>query len=292
MAKRRRDNIKKRGQSIEEPFVAHRRSLMESPAWRALNIAERRLLDRLELEILSNGGNRANGSLEVSYEQFHASRVRRDSIRSALDVTIALGLVVITEQGHGGRSSRRGSKYKLTYLSAPVQGGLDLYAPTDEWRSITAADAKRILAQVKPPKRDATRTRNATETRFFPAPQNGGSSPLKTGVENGTFHPSKRGSKRHFPPLKTGVSSISCYEGHTSDAADTKANGHDSHPTTDAERMALKEAWPGVTPIEVMLPSGPATLWLPDYIQFEGTIMMPVETPDGVVHVPVSRSRH
>jgi hypothetical protein len=38
--------------------------------------------------------------------------------------------------------------------------------------------------------------------------------------------------------------------------------------------------------------AGPATLWLPDYIHFEGTIVMPVETPDRIVNIPVSRSRH
>jgi hypothetical protein len=35
--------------------------------------------------------------------------------------------------------------------------------------------------------------------------------------------------------------------------------------------MALKQAWPGVTPIEGKLPPlGPPTLWLPEYVELEG----------------------
>jgi hypothetical protein len=49
----------------------------------------------------------------------------------------------------------------------------------------------------------------------------------------------------------------------------------------------------GGTLIPVMLPKGPATLWLPDSVEFEGEVLIRVETSDGdVVAVPVSRSLH
>jgi hypothetical protein len=205
-----RDSVKKRGTTIEGQFIGHRRNLLESPVWRALGIAERRLLDRLELEILRNGGNRANGSLEVSYDQFYASGVRKDDIRPALDMVTAFGLLVTTEQGH----FKKGSRYKLTYLPAPIPGGVEIYGPTDEWRLIEASDVKRILAEAKKAaaiqKAAATAARTTAKTRLFSAPQGEDASPLKVrGVATPSPPSIPRDTNGHSSPSRRGVSSIS-----------------------------------------------------------------------------------
>jgi hypothetical protein len=211
----KRGSIKKRGLTIEGQFIGHRRNLLESPVWRALGIAERRLLDRLELEILRNGGNRANGSLEVSYEQFYASGVRKDGIRPALDMVTAFGLLVTTEQGRGGNAEhRKGSKYRLTYLSAPIPGGVEIYGPTDEWRLIEASDVKRILAEIKKAaatqKAAATAARKAVKTSLGPTPQTGGDPPLSVRGGLSSFPPlTVRGANGNSRPSRWGVSSIS-----------------------------------------------------------------------------------
>jgi hypothetical protein len=211
----KRGSIKKRGLTIEGQFIGHRRDLLESPVWRALSIAERRLLDRLELEILRNGGNRANGSLEVSYGQFYASGVRKDGIRPALDMVTAFGLLVTIERGRGGNAEhRKGSKYRLTYLPAPIPGGVEIYGPTDQWRLIEASDVKRILAEMKKAaatqKAAATAARKAAKTSLGPTPRNGGDPPLTMRGGLSSFPPlTVRGSNGNSRPSRRGVSSIS-----------------------------------------------------------------------------------
>jgi hypothetical protein len=66
----------KRRNKISGQFTGHLVEMRESPAWWVLNLAERRLLDRLELEHSHHGGVE-NGRLIVTYGDFVKARISR-----------------------------------------------------------------------------------------------------------------------------------------------------------------------------------------------------------------------
>ena len=57
-------------------FIAHPRAMVESPAMRALSLAARKALDRIEIEHMNHGGAQ-NGQLPVTYRDFEAWGIRR-----------------------------------------------------------------------------------------------------------------------------------------------------------------------------------------------------------------------
>jgi hypothetical protein len=59
----------RRPTQIAGQFIAHPRQMIESPAWRALSLAARKALDRIEIEHLDHGGAE-NGKLPVTYRNF------------------------------------------------------------------------------------------------------------------------------------------------------------------------------------------------------------------------------
>jgi hypothetical protein len=76
--------------AIAGAFIAHPRQLLESPSMRVLSLAERRALDRIELEHMAHGGAE-NGRLPVTYVDFKKWGVRPDSIAGAIRALEALG---------------------------------------------------------------------------------------------------------------------------------------------------------------------------------------------------------
>jgi hypothetical protein len=76
--------VSKKSPTIDGPFVPHRRDMLQSPAWCELGLSARRVLDRMELELMAHGGTQENGRLPVTYNDFIKYRVRRNSIASAL----------------------------------------------------------------------------------------------------------------------------------------------------------------------------------------------------------------
>jgi len=110
----------------------HRLAMLESDAWRALTLAARLVLERLEIEHMRHHGKR-NGHLIVTYDEFlvHMGRKRRHAVAAAIDQLERSSLLVVEERGkwNDGRD-RRASRYRLTYL--PTADGK---TPTDEWRS-------------------------------------------------------------------------------------------------------------------------------------------------------------
>ncbi|MEP5423800.1 MAG: hypothetical protein ABJQ21_25410 [Roseibium sp.] len=123
-------------QKIDGPFVAITLEMLESPAWQALGITERRVLDRIELEHLSHGGTQ-NGKLIVTYDNFVRYGVSRKGISKALHVLEELGFLEVTVWGRGANGeARRASKYRLTAATGNLE-------PTNEWRQIkTKIEAK------------------------------------------------------------------------------------------------------------------------------------------------------
>lgn len=123
--------------SIVGQWAAHRIDMLRSPAWRALSLSARRLLDRLEIEHADHGG-KENGRLPVTYEDLVRYGIERHAIAPAIREAVALGFLEITEQGRAGNAEyRRPNFFRLTYL--PTK-----YSPTDEWTKITEEDAEVI----------------------------------------------------------------------------------------------------------------------------------------------------
>jgi hypothetical protein len=123
--------------SIGEQFAPHTIAMLRSPAWRALGLSARRMLDRIEIELADHGGT-DNGKLPVTYNDFVQYGIHRHSISSAIREVVALGFVEITEPGRAGNAEwRRPNLFRLTYRNTK-------YAPTNEWQKITEEQAERI----------------------------------------------------------------------------------------------------------------------------------------------------
>jgi hypothetical protein len=123
--------------SIGGQFAPHTIAMLRSPAWRALGLSARRMLDRIEIELADHGGT-DNGKLPVTYNDFVQYGIHRHSIRSAIREVVALGFVEITEPGRAGNAEwRKPNLFRLTYRNTK-------YVPTDEWQKITEEQAERI----------------------------------------------------------------------------------------------------------------------------------------------------
>jgi hypothetical protein len=147
---------------IKEPFVPHRRSMLESPAWRLLPYLARQVFNRIDLEYLRHAG-KDNGQLVVTYadlEIYTGCRNRR-SLAQAVRQAEALGFLIVT-RGRGGRGAgRQPNQFRLTYLQGQNGG-----PPGDEWKEIQSEeDARSRLAGVKKhrPKTDWFRTANIVD---------------------------------------------------------------------------------------------------------------------------------
>lgn len=129
---------KRRKLQIDGQWVAYQREMLESPAYRALGLQARRLLNRIEIEHCSHGG-RDNGKLPVTYANFVKYGCRRNGVRPALVECLALGFLELVERGRRpyGDIPGKASTYRLTYL--PAHDG----PATNEWKKIeTIAEAK------------------------------------------------------------------------------------------------------------------------------------------------------
>jgi hypothetical protein len=140
---------------IGAQFIPIPVEMIKSPAFRALNFHELRILLRLEIEHAAHAG-KDNGKLPVTYKDFYEYGVRRSSIAPSIAVLVALGFVEVTYKGRAGNAEFRSpSTYRLTYLHNHDN-------PTNEWARIhDPAEAKRIA--------NALRRREPAE-RKRPAP--------------------------------------------------------------------------------------------------------------------------
>jgi hypothetical protein len=187
---------KKNSHRVDGPFMPNLREMKQSPAFRVLTLAERRVLDRLEIEWLNKGGyeGSANGKLIVTFAQFEEYGVRRNSIAPAIRGVVALGFTEVTQQGRAGNADfRRPSEYRITYYPTVDAG------PTHEWRQISEDDARMIAQGVKrpgsnsanssPPKKQKTTPRNDTEVGNETAPSFGPRNDTDLGPRNDTKFP-------------------------------------------------------------------------------------------------------
>ena len=137
---RGRCNVSRRRSKIAGQFSWRLIEMLESPAYAALSLSARRVLDRLEIELGHHGG-KENGRLPVTFEHFVEYGIDRHSIAPAIRECVALGFVEVTVQGRAGNAEhRRPSLYRLTYKAAEPSK-----EPTDEWKRIgTAKDAEAV----------------------------------------------------------------------------------------------------------------------------------------------------
>jgi hypothetical protein len=134
MSKRRRRKDLGPRVKIGEQFIAHPVAMLKSTAFRSLKLAERKILDRLEIEHASRGG-RHNGDLVCTYADFRKHGVRRTSISDAIKRLVQHGLLEITKQGRPSYGDLRiPSHYRLTYLLTYEDG--QTVQPTNEWRRL------------------------------------------------------------------------------------------------------------------------------------------------------------
>lgn len=122
-----------------EQFGWITKNMFESPAWRALGINARKVLDRIMLEHLSHAGAQ-NGELICTYEDFQTYGVTRRYICAALEDLKCFGFIRITH-GEPNGSHRPPNIYRLTWM------GTNELSATNNWKGITDDHVKAREAQ-------------------------------------------------------------------------------------------------------------------------------------------------
>jgi len=92
---------KHRATRIAGQFAPRLIEMMESPAYRSLTLAARRVLDRVEIELAHHGGH-DNGGLPVTYDDFEHYGIHRHQIAPAIREAVALKFLEITKSGRAG----------------------------------------------------------------------------------------------------------------------------------------------------------------------------------------------
>ena len=225
---------RRRRTQIAGQFAAHRIDMLRSPAWRALSLSARRLLDRLEIEHASHGGAE-NGRLPVTYEQFHQYGIHRHSIGPAIREVVALGFVEITQAGRAGNAEFRSPNYfRLTYLSTKAD-------PTDEWEKIRENDAEaiaRVARTASTPvpenaKSQCRKTPNFDDGNRHRKAKIHSTETITTGhtPETVTTSISRGGESQHDTAIKTNPSA------HHGALASVHAGGQPDHPNGHSSKL-------------------------------------------------------
>jgi hypothetical protein len=194
----------KRRNRISGQFRAHLIEMLESPAWKVLSLAGRRVIDRIEIELAHHGGN-DNGRLPVTKLDFVEYGIHHNGVAAAIREAEALGFIRITKRGRGGNAEHR--QPNLFFLTFARGRDSRAQPPTDDWRKIkTIEEAEMIAAQARNAKdaravQFAERRARKTENRSLkpvPAPvlETGTEKPKSPVLETGTT-----GSVRKPVPL-------------------------------------------------------------------------------------------
>ncbi|WP_157861942.1 hypothetical protein [Methylobacterium sp. Leaf361] len=137
---------RKRNRPPEGPWVWFTSEMMESPAWRAMSLNARLVVDRITVEHMAHAGTQ-NGALPVTFDDFERFGIRRGSIAAAIQEAAAIGFVDIAEQGTRGWGAFKGraTRFRLAWL--PTAAG---DPETTRWRRFTnLKEAQRIASQAR-----------------------------------------------------------------------------------------------------------------------------------------------
>jgi hypothetical protein len=126
-----------------EPWCWYTQTMLVSPAWRALGLNTRRLIDFLCVEHMNHAGQE-NGRLRATYNQLETYGLTRELIAPAIAEAEALGFLEVME-----KQMRVASKYRLTFYATH-----DHKPPTNDWKVIGEATALAIKERLAKEKRE------------------------------------------------------------------------------------------------------------------------------------------
>jgi hypothetical protein len=220
--------------------------MMESPAFRVLNLWEHRFLDRLEIELGHHGGTK-NGSLTVTFQDFVDYGINRKAVSPSRRALEALGFIKVPKRGRGGnREYREASSYLITYKHT------DNADPTDDWSRIkTTSEAEAVAATARAAKDPGAVARSVAYSKK----QNPGGQ-IRT-VSGAETHPENlNGSGVETSPSGPGV------ETHPTiyiSGGDTEQPARDARPKAGASGRAATGGKPsksGTVPSLILAPPG------------------------------------
>ena len=116
--------------------------MLESVAYRSLNLAARNVLVRINVEHLAHGGFE-NGNLIVPYADFIAYGIRGPSIAPAIRQLEAFGLIRVN-RGRVFKGEHEPNIYTLTHL--PTKDGA---LATNRWKAVTQKDIAAWKSRIK-----------------------------------------------------------------------------------------------------------------------------------------------
>lgn len=158
----------------DQPWIWYTREMLESPAWSAISINGRRVLDRLILEHMSHAGTE-NGNLIATHDQFLTFGISSNQIKPAVDELVFLGFIRCERGGRwAGRNTP--SRYRLTWL-----GDSSGAAPTNEWHGVSV---EQIEAWKKQRRELRKAMRDGFKNQVFPK-KSGGTVPRLCVVPGG-----------------------------------------------------------------------------------------------------------
>jgi hypothetical protein len=132
--------------------------MLESPAFRALSLSARRILDLLEIELhAGHGGSSFENArgLPLTYDQIVRFGVDRHAIGPAIRELVALGFVEVIRKGCAGNAyERQSALYRLTYQFSGSN-----YALTDEWRRFKTTEEVEVARKDREAKARPARVR-------------------------------------------------------------------------------------------------------------------------------------
>jgi hypothetical protein len=166
--------------------VMHTRAMFMSAAWRTMSLSARRVIERIEIEMMSNGGaGESNGRLVVTHDNFIEYGISRACLASAIREASALGFVEKTVQGRGGNAAgREANRFRLTSYKFK-EHGVTHYEPTNDWQRIkTMVEAEAIAENARAVPWE-TKTTRPRRQKSPPPLKNSGSPALKNSAENG-----------------------------------------------------------------------------------------------------------
>jgi hypothetical protein len=115
--------VTKKNGADDRQFIKLYRDVLESAAWRSLNLYGYRLVNFLMIEDMRHGG-RQNGFLLAPYRQLEAFGIHKDSIARTIDEVERVGLIDCIRGGH-----HVPNRYALTWR--PLADGTP---PSERWR--------------------------------------------------------------------------------------------------------------------------------------------------------------
>jgi hypothetical protein len=131
--------------------------MLGTPAYRALSLPARKVIDRIDIELAYNWGY-SNGKLRVTAAQFVEYGLSRNAVAPAIREAEALGFININDYGEFG----------LTYCG---HRGMHPDPPTHDWRDIkTMKAAERIAAKARRAKAVRRPRRPADDPVAKPSP--------------------------------------------------------------------------------------------------------------------------